>query len=165
MNKIDEWMQRLRDLGHKPQERVRAFDRDVVMTRTQAHRFRELQDLGFPESPEPAAPVERDWYALDDACRRLGCEPTTLLEAAAAGRLACYVPATGLAGRWADGRAPEPAPACLALPPESCGEIATCGSANVTVLHHGDARFLLREVRWVDATPLLLKHPLTDPGR
>lgn len=167
MSRIDEWVKRIRIMSKgKAHENVRAFDKDVVMTTTQAWRFRELQDGGFP--PEPDAPAEagdKAWYSLEEACERLGCSADDLLAEAAAGRLSCYVEADRLRGSWEhDPAAPQEKRTHLALPVRHCREIAAYGSSNVGELEdrRGEPvrRFKLAEIQWIDRGALRLAHPL-----
>lgn len=165
MAKIDEWVKRVRIMGKgKPLEQVRAFDRNVVMTTTQAWRFRELQ-AGNPP-PQPAL-QDRKWYSLQDACDRLGCSEDDLLADVSEGRVACYVEASRLRGAWKPGRAaPAATPAHLALPVEHCRQIAAYGSANVRELEYRRQTpptvFRLAETQWIDRKALRFAHPLPD---
>lgn len=167
MSKIDEWIRRLRVMSKsKAHEEVRAFDKNVVMTTTQAWRFRELQAEGFPAEPgAPPRAADPDWYTLEQACETLACSEDELLAEAADGRLACYVEADRLRGTWDDRRDPTSAgQSCLAVPVRHCREIAAHGSSNVGELE--DRRettvrvFRLAEPLWVDRTALRLAHPL-----
>ena len=175
MSRIDEWVRRVRIMGKaKSHEEVEAFDRKVVMTTTQAWRFRELQAGGFPaHPPTPPPAADKAWYDLDEACARLGCAADDLLAAAADGRLVCYVEAGGLRGNW-EGRddAPAAPPSHLALTPASCGEIARYGSANVCLFECREGgtvrQFRPVEIQWIDRRRLLFAHPLAqgrEPAR
>ncbi len=171
MSRIDEWVRRVRIMGKaKSHEEVVAFDRKVVMTTTQAWRFRELQAGGFPSHPPGAAPpADKPWYSLDEACEKLGCDADDLLAVAGEGRLACFVEAGGLRGSW-EGQAepPVPAPTHLALTAESCRQIASYGSANVSSFEFRDGstvrRFRPAEIQWIDRRRLLFAHPLAPGG-
>lgn len=171
MSRIDEWVKRVRIRGKaKSHEEVVAFDRKVVMTTTQAWRFRELQAGGFPAHPPgPVPPADKPWYTLEEACQKLGCAAEDLLAAAADGRLRCFVEARGLRGSW-DDQAEPPTPTHLALTARSCRDIASYGSANVDAFEAqvGAARRQFRpaEIQWIDRRQLRFAHPLgggTEP--
>lgn len=167
MSKIDEWVKRIRVMSKgKAHENVRAFDKDVRMTTTQAWRFRELQDGGFPAEPDTSRQAgDKAWYSLDEACDRLGCSADELLAEAADGRLHCFVEADRLRGTWDRGRAaPAGNPTHLVLPAAHCREIAANGSSNVVELEDRREkpfrRFKLAEIQWIDRAALRLAHPL-----
>lgn len=169
MPKIDEWVKRIRVISKgKTLEEVRAFDRKVVMTTTQAWRFRELQAGGFPTHPDaqPEAP-DKAWYSIEEACERLGCSEDELLVDAGEGRIACYVATDRLRGSWEAGHPPPaPVPACLALPAACCRAIRSYGSANVGELEYRGASrtilFTLAEAQWIDRGALRFAHPLPE---
>jgi len=153
----------------KPLERVQAFNREVVMTNTQAWRFRELQAGGFPERPpEPAPLPDKPWYGMEEAAERLGQGVDDLLEAASRGVITCFVDSTHLKGRW-EGLASEPKrhPERLMLSVEDCSTVRSLGSANVAHLELRKGRqtlgrYRLAETQFVDPARLLLKHPLPN---
>lgn len=168
--KIDQLVQRVRAMSKgKPLERVQAFNREVVMTNTQAWRFRELQAGGFPERPpEPAPPPDKPWYGILEASERVGRSVDDLLEAAARGTLTCFVDSTRLQGRW-EGLDSEPKkhPERLMLSIEDCGTVRSLGSANVEVLElrrdkRTLGRYRLAETQFVDPARMLLRHPLPN---
>lgn len=167
MSRIDDWVKRVKLMGTaKSHEEVMAFDRKVVMTTTQAWRFRELQaGRAAPRAAGTEPPADKPWYSLDEACRRLGCTAEDLLAAAGDGRLACYVDVTGLRGSW-DGpdAAPSAPPAHLALTVESVRRIAGYGSANVSLFEwrsaDGVRLFRPTEIQWIDRGRLQFAHPL-----
>lgn len=171
------WKKRFRITGdEKPRVQVQTTSRLETMTVTQEWRFRQLQRFRSEEPKRTGSrPANRAWYTLAEACERLASTGDGLLRAAAAGEIACYVASDGLRGRWgakgdADSRAGRAEVSHLRLTPDACREIATYGSANVTVLRHPTinntgARFLLEEPLWVASERILLKHPLPAPGR
>jgi len=166
--KIDQLVQRVRAMSKgKTLQRVQAFNREVVMTATQAWRFRELQAGGFPERPpEPAPAPDKPWYSVAEAAERLGDSVDDLLDAAARGNITCFVDSTRLKGRW-EGLASEPKkhPERLMLSVEDCGQVRSLGSANVDCLElrrgrQTLGRYRLAETQFVAPSRLLLKHPL-----
>lgn len=158
----------------KPTVQVETTGRLETMTVTQEWRFRQLQRFRSEERTRPRLP-SRAWYTLAEAGERLGATGERLLRAAAAGEIACYVASDGLRGHWgargdAGSRPGRADVSHLRLTPEACRQIATDGSANLTVLRHPTinnqgARFLLEEPLWVAPERVLLKHPLPVPGR
>ena len=172
MSRIDEWVKRIRVMSKgKAHENVRAFDKDVVMTTTQAWRFRELQDGGFPAEPDaPPGAEDKAWYSLEEACEKLGCSADDLLAEAAEGRLPCYVEADRLRGTWeGDPAVPAVKPTHLVLPAVHCREIAAYGSSNVGELEDRRdgpiRRFRLAEQQWIDRAAVRLAHPLPSRSR
>lgn len=167
------WKKRLRIAGdQKTKVQVQTTSRLETMTVTQEWRFRQLQRSRYGDRSGSGL-ANRAWYTLVEACERLASTGDGLLRAAAAGKIACYVSSDGLRGRWgaqgdADSRAGRAEVSHLRLTPDACREIATYGSANVTVLRHPTinnpgAQFLLEEALWVARERILLKHPLPVP--
>lgn len=175
LSRLAVWKKRFRVMGdEKPTVQVQTTSRLETMTVTQEWRFRQLQRFRFDERKRPVT-ANRAWYTLSEACERLASSGDGLLRAAQAGEIACYVASDGLRGRWgaqgdADSRAGRADVSHLRLTSDACREIATYGSANVTVLRHPTinnkgAQFLLEEPLWVAPERILLKHPLPVPGR
>lgn len=171
MPSIDDLMKRMRVLAKsKPTREVLANGKVEVMTTTQAYRFNELQELGYADDLPPDLP-KKAVYELHEAAVRLQVDTPELLELAAAGKIRCYISASGLAGTW-DPAAGTPdvagsPPGFLALPAAACAEIHEFGSANVTELLHlrpdgAACTYRLATTQWVDAQRLLMLHPLPE---
>lgn len=148
---------------------VLAFDRYEQMTATQALRFEELQSTAERELEQMLPDqCEQQWYSLADASDQLSVGESTLLEAAADGRLTCFVYAKRALGQWDKPRqAQEKRPDFLVLPAAHCGELAGSGGSTVRTLElrqPGEAvrSFKLDEPRWVDPQTVYLQHPLPD---
>ncbi|MDZ7643362.1 MAG: hypothetical protein U5K76_03460 [Woeseiaceae bacterium] len=151
----------------KTHERViTADDQEVVMTSTQAYRYKELQSLGYARDEAGDVVLEdKPVYTLEEAAARLEVSPGQLLSAAANGRIRCYVDSSSLRGRWGESSGNAPKPDFLAITRETCGEIWDFGSANVGALEHHlpngqRAVFTLDEKQFVDSDRLLMLHPL-----
>jgi hypothetical protein len=172
-------LKRLRNMGElKSYERIDTVNGSETMTATQACRFRELESTR-PERRRKRSQV-KPHYSLKEAARRLKTDVNDILQAAAGGRLQCFVMAKDLRGHWEPTGKGEPRlpagpaamPEYLALSPADCRQIAAYGSVNVHDLEYpaapvteGDvisapARFVLREAMWVDKAQIVLQHPL-----
>ena len=181
MVRFDALLKRLRNRGEvKSYERIQTVSGCETMTRTQACRFRELQNTRFEDKGDRRK--ARSHYPLIEAARLLRTEVDEILLAAAVGRLQCFVMSAGLWGHWrTDGHSeprlpaqPEAMPRYLALSPADCRQIAAHGSVNVYDLEYPAsrlpdggaistaARFILREPMWVDRARIVLKHPLPE---
>lgn len=176
MSRIDALVRRFRNIAQpKAHERVLTRTSKLeVMTATQAVRFRQIKGSRAGAANKQASERAKPHYPLPEACRRLDVPANRLLQAGAAGKLACYVLAANLRGSWHDDRPntdDAELPQYLALRPEDCRDIETWGSVNVHELLHpgasgpgsrgaGQRRFVLREPLWVDPEGLVLKHPL-----
>ena len=169
MSRIDALMKRFRHIAQaKAHERVLTRTSKLeVMTSTQAVRFRQLKGLREGAAKGPKGEQAKPHYPLPEASRRLGLPVNRLLQAAAAGKLTCYVLAAHLRGSWADDTpAGDRLPPYLMLKPDDCRDIETWGSVNVHELVHpgetGQLHFRLQEPLWVDPQGVVLKHPLPD---
>jgi len=166
--KLDHWMTRLRDMGkHHGKERVLIGAKYETMTSTQACRYQELKSEDLPASAARPLPADQPYYTLTEAAERLTADAGALLSMAAGGRLQCFVNTAGLRGRWQPGgpAGNVPKPLHLAVGGDCLKQIASYGSANLAALEHpldagGAAVFQLAEPLWVDASRLLLRHPL-----
>jgi hypothetical protein len=177
MSRIDTLMTRFRRIAQsKSHEHVLTRTSKLeVMTSTQAVRFRQLKGLRTGATKKSENEQAKSAYSLPEACERLGLPVNRLLQAAAAGKLTCYVLSRNLRGSWSRPWPADPQlPQYLALQPQDCRDIETWGSVNVhELLHPGETgraggqagdlpRFRLREPLWLDPDGVVLKHPLPD---